>query len=62
MCFIENNIIPVFWTLGCEQVPTPEALDRGKQMVETVRLFSAPQQVAKRLVPEDMTESVPRLA
>lgn len=62
MCFVEHGVVPIRCTLGFNQRPAPEALDRTEEVIEVGRLLSTAQEVSKRFVTQYMTEPVARLA
>src|ERR1035441_5571914 len=59
--FIQHGVLPMLRALRAQQRTRSEALNSREEMIKAGRFFPAAQQIAKRLVTEDMAEPVARL-
>ena len=61
MAFVDDDVFPAVCAEAIEQAPAVEALHGREEMIESSRIATAGQELAERLVPQDMSECVARL-
>jgi hypothetical protein len=61
VAFVDYDVFPALCAEALEQASAVEALDGREEMIESSRIATAGQELAERLVAQDMPECVARL-